>query len=78
VLLAAAMMIQRTNISLPRAARIAIRLGAVLMPLGFLGAGVWHSEGDPGLAIWLVPPAALLVIFSAVALALASRMTKVK
>jgi uncharacterized protein YjeT (DUF2065 family) len=78
VLLAAGMMILRTNVSLPRAARIAIRLGAVLMPLGFLVAGIWHSEGDPGLAIWLVPPAALLVIFAAVALALASRASNVK
>src|SRR5258707_10892374 len=73
VLLAAAVVIQRLNISPPRAARVAIRLGTGLMPLGFLVAGVWHSEGDPGMAIWLVPPAALLVIFGVVALALASR-----
>jgi hypothetical protein len=73
VLLAAAVVIQRLNISPPRAARVAIQLGTGLMPLGFLVAGVWHSEGDPGLAIWLVPPAALLVIFGAVAFALASR-----
>jgi hypothetical protein len=73
VLLAAAVVIQRLDVPPPRAARAAIRLGTVLMPLGFLLSGVWHSEADPGLAIWLVPPAALLVIFGAVALALASR-----
>lgn len=73
VLLAAGVVIQRLNIPPPRAARAAIRIGSVFMPLGFLIAGVWHSETDPGLAIWLVPPAALLVIFGAVALALASR-----
>jgi hypothetical protein len=73
VLLAAAVVIQRLNISPPRAARAAIQLGTGLMPFGFLVAGVWHSEGDPGLAIWLVPPTALLVIFGVVALALASR-----
>jgi len=72
VLVAAAVVIQRLNISPPRAARVAIRLGTGLMPLGFLIAGVWHSEADPGLAIWLVPPAALLVIFGVVAFALAS------
>lgn len=73
VLLAAAVVIQRLNISPHRAARAAIRLGTGLIPLGFLIAGVWHSESDPGLAIWLVPPAALLVIFGVVAFALASR-----
>ena len=57
----------------PPAALFALRLGAVLMPLGFLLAGMWHPEGDPGLAIWLVPPSALLLIFGATALALALR-----
>ena len=57
----------------PTAALFALRLGAVLMPLGFLLAGMWHPEGDPGLAIWLVPPSALLLIFGAVSLALALR-----
>ena len=73
LLVAAAVVIQRLDISPPRAARAAIRLGAGIMPLGFLIAGVWHSEADPGLAIWLVPPAALLMIFGAVAFSLASR-----
>jgi hypothetical protein len=43
------------------------------MPLGFLLAGVWHYESDPGLAIWLVPPSALLLVFGAIAFAFASR-----
>ncbi len=51
-LIAAALCGEHFNLSLPRAARIAIRLGAVLMPVGFLLAGIWHYEGDPGLAIW--------------------------
>ncbi|MFN0111589.1 MAG: hypothetical protein ACKVZH_22230 [Blastocatellia bacterium] len=54
----------------PRLAQLALRVGAVMMPVGFLLAGAWHPEGDPGLAIWLVPPGALLVIFGAVAMAL--------
>jgi peptidoglycan/LPS O-acetylase OafA/YrhL len=57
----------------PLAARFALRLGAVLMPSGFLLAGMWHPEGDPGPAIWLVPPGALLLIFGAIALALGLR-----
>jgi len=39
-------------------ARFADRLfsvGAVLVPLGFLLGGAWHSESDPGLGILLVP-----------------------
>lgn len=62
----------------PLAARFALRLGAVMMPLGFLLAGIWHPEGDPGLAIWLVPPSALLLIFGALALALGLRSNKDK
>lgn len=52
-------------------ARMALAIGAVLMPAGFLIAGIWHTESDPGLAIWLVPPGALLVIFAAVEFSLA-------
>ncbi len=54
----------------PPMAQHALRLGSVLMPIGFLLSGLWHPEGDPGIAIWLVPPGALLVIFSAIATAL--------
>jgi hypothetical protein len=46
------------------------------MPLGFLFSGIWHPEGDPGLAIRLVPPSALLINFGAVATALASRQRR--
>ena len=41
-----------------------LRLGSVVMPLGFACAIFGHSEGDPGPAIWLVPVGALLVIFA--------------
>lgn len=57
----------------PRLAQSALQIGSVMMPVGFLLAGVWHPEGDPGLAIWLVPPGALLMIFGAVAMALSLR-----
>ena len=56
-----------------RAALLALRLGALLMPLGFFLAGLHHPEGDPGIAIWLAPPGAVLILFAAVSMALAAR-----
>ena len=72
VLVVAALCGRRAASAAPQAARLALRLGSLVMPLGFLLAGVWHPEGDPGLAIWLVPPGALLVIFGAILMAMAS------
>jgi len=72
VLVVAALCGRRAASAAPRAARLALRIGALVMPLGFLLAGIWHPEGDPGLAIWLVPPGALLVIFGALIMAMAS------
>ena len=70
LLLIAAALCGRLGIAQPtRAAEIALRTGALLLPVGFLLSGVWHSESDPGLAIWLVPPAALLTIFGAITMA---------
>jgi hypothetical protein len=73
ILLAAALSGQLFKLAPPRAAWISLRLGAAVMPVGFLLAGIWHYESDPGLGIWLVPPAALLLIFGVVAFALAAR-----
>src|SRR5581483_11175692 len=70
LLIAAALVLQR-GVAVARTALLALRTGAVLMPAGFFVAGIWHSEGDPGLTIWLVPPGALLVIYAAVAFTLA-------
>lgn len=60
----------------PRVAQSCLRIGSVVMPIGFLLAGVWHPEGDPGLAIWMVPPGALLMIFGVVATALSLKSTQ--
>src|SRR4029453_14876632 len=76
VLVAAFLTSRRLTNPIPRLAGFALQLGAVIMPLGFLLAGVWHTETDPGLAIWLVPPGALLVIFAVVSLALATRSVR--
>lgn len=59
-----------------RIAILALRTGAIVMPLGFALAGVWHPEGDPGIFIWLVPPGALFVIFGTIALALSERRNR--
>ena len=73
VLIGAALCGRLFEIRPPSVAVTALRLGAVLMPLGFLLGGIWHPEGDPGVGIWLVPPGALMVIFGAIATAIASR-----
>ncbi|MEN3333574.1 MAG: hypothetical protein V7641_2939 [Blastocatellia bacterium] len=70
VLIVAALVLQRRP-HVPKAALAALRIGALLMPAGFFVAGIWHTESDPGLAIWLVPPGALLVIYAAIAFTLA-------
>lgn len=73
VLVAAAMSAKHLTAEPPRQIRGALRLGALMMPLGFLLAGIWHPEGDPGPGIWLVPPAALLAVFGVIGLALAAK-----
>jgi hypothetical protein len=70
VLVVAALCVQRYGGNLPRIAQVALRVGSILMPVGFLLAGIWHPEGDPGPAIWIVPPAALMIIFGTIATAL--------
>lgn len=59
-----------------RLAVFALRFGAAIMPLGFLAAGLWHPESDPGLAIWLVPAGALPLIFGLISIALSSRVSR--
>ena len=76
ILLAAALCSQVFQITPPRAGRLALRLGAFVMPFGFLLAGIWHYESDPGLGIWLVPPSAALLVFGTVTFALAARGRK--
>ncbi len=44
-----------------RAARLVL-WGAVLVPFGFLGGGIANAEGDPSLAILLVPAGGLLLL----------------
>jgi hypothetical protein len=72
VLIVAALSGERFKVQPASVAQMALRIGAVLMPLGFLLAGFWHYESDPGPGIWLVPAGALLLIFGVISFALAS------
>ncbi len=54
-----------------RPLRIAALLGAVLVALGFVGGGLWHSATDPGPLVLLVPAGALCLAGACLALALA-------
>lgn len=73
VLIIAAIWARSAGARVSRPAVVGLRFGAAIMPLGFLAAGAWHPEGDPGLAIWLVPVGALALIFGLTSIALTSR-----
>jgi hypothetical protein len=72
VLIAAAVCLKNGLINPAKHATLALRIGAVAMPLGFLLAGLFPFASDPGLAIFLVPLAALSVIYGAVSCALSA------
>ena len=74
VLVIAAMWVQVNGVTLTRPAIAALRVGSMVMPVGFLLAGLVHPESDPGIAIWLVPIGALMLIFGVVSIVLASRI----
>jgi hypothetical protein len=73
LLVVIALWLKASGAAVSRVAMVALRIGAAVMPLGFFFAGVWHPEGDPGMAIWLVPAAALALIFGLISIALDSR-----
>jgi hypothetical protein len=76
VMVIAAMWARSAGARLSRLVVLAVRFGAAVMPIGFLVAGLWHPESDPGVAIWLVPAGALPLIFGLISIALSSRVTK--
>jgi hypothetical protein len=51
---------------------------SLLFPFGFLLGGLITYGGDPGLGIWLVPIAALLLFYSVIRIALDLSQTKTK
>jgi len=63
---------QATRLAISRS----LRLGAILMPLGFFLGGVGASEGDPSFLIALVPIGALLLLSGLFRAALRARTVK--
>lgn len=45
-------------------ASASLRVGAFLVPAGFALSALHHAEGDPGIAIALVPVGALLALYA--------------
>ena len=59
----------------PRAVRIAspcLAASGILLPAGFLLGGLVTYGGDPGLGVFLIPPAALLLFVGVAAVAFAA------
>jgi hypothetical protein len=71
VLVLAALCGRSASVPVSRLGRFGLRGGAIVMPVGFFLAGLWHPEGDPGLFIWLVPAGAAMTIFGVVAITIA-------
>ncbi|MDB6147391.1 MAG: hypothetical protein JWO45_1055 [Spartobacteria bacterium] len=59
------------NFDLRPAVSFSLIWAGILFPLGFFLGGVVTYGGDPGLGIWLVPVAALLLFYSVAWIALA-------
>jgi hypothetical protein len=70
LLISAAICARLDLIRLRRSSSISLRTSVVLLPLGFFLAGVWHFKDEPGLAILLVPVAAVLLLVAAIQISL--------
>src|SRR5262245_51856461 len=62
VLIAAAICSRLDLIRLAQATSLLLRAAVVLLPAGFLFAGIWHFKDDPGVAILVVPIGAVLLL----------------
>lgn len=71
LLLGLALVCDRFEVKPANVVPMVLRGGVVLLPIGFLLGGAWHYESDPGVGIWLVPIAAVMVVFGVVSLAIA-------
>jgi len=69
VLIAAAICAKLDLVRLGTIASLGLRSAVVLLPAGFLLAGIWHFKDDPGLGILLVPIGAVLLLVVALGIA---------
>src|ERR1044071_3908491 len=65
LLITAAICARLEMIRLGRATSVALGAAVVLLPVGFLLAGIWHFKDDPGPAILLIPIGAVLLLATA-------------
>jgi hypothetical protein len=70
VLLGAAICAHLNLIRLGPMTSLGLRSAVLLLPAGFLFAGLWHFKDEPGPAILLVPVGALLLLTTAVYISL--------
>jgi hypothetical protein len=66
ILLTVALSIKCELIFPGKLAIFALRIGSVLMPLGFLFGGIWLIKDEPNATIFLAPLGGLLMIFGIV------------
>ena len=72
LLVVADMYLRSRDFEIPRAAALSLRIGAIVMPLGFLFGGMSTTETDPHFSIILSPIGGVMLIFAVIAIALAS------
>ena len=65
VLIAAAICARLDLIAVGRVTSLGLRTAVVMLPIGFLLAGLWHFKDDPGIAIFLVPLGAMRLLTTA-------------
>ena len=70
VLLGAAICARLELIRLGRMTSLGLCTAVILLPAGFLFAGLWHYKDEPGLAILLVPAGAVLLLVSVIYISL--------
>ena len=66
VLLLAAICVRLDLIRIGRMTSLGLRSSVVLLPAGFLFGGLWRFKDEPGIAIFLVPIGAVLLLASSV------------
>src|ERR1700759_1086072 len=61
---------QFTNLDLRPSVSLCLIWAGILFPVGFILGGIVTYGGDPGLGVWLVPVAALLLFYSVMSIAI--------
>ena len=72
LLLIVVLYLAKNFIAPPLAALWSLRIGTVLMPVGFLLGGIWHYESDPGVLVFLAPVGGLMIIFGVITIAVST------